>query len=667
MPNTPVEAKDYFNPETGQRYSFTPSKTPPEGWKPLKPAPDRDAWLPKGSTVTYIPGQEPQLYADPDTGESKWIDCDENAPHGWIRLVAGPEPPMTGNADDFFDPNTGHWFRFGPGLTAPPGWKSLGPIPAVNPGAPACARVKFGPGQEPRLFVDPEKGTTQWVYLDQAPPAGWKQILLRMNVPALTVDDRTYVDSKSGELKILKPGAKPPESWVKLKPVPPQVAPLLPPGTMIEWLPGMEPKLFVNPKTGESQWIFPLDKLPEGLIPLGPAWPEFDIEDDVADESDEDDEEDFDDREWLRQNRILHLITLARERGVDYIPEGDVADDDTYEREMARLGYTRDPDPNSPSGWIDTPPPPSDWDWLKDMGPIDRLYWVIDQLIRSGKLGQDFIDNLPNPWLLILGLLALFVLQFIPGVDILLDLYLIYQIGSQFFDLLDAVNAIVTAENEEQLRRAMDEFGKVLAGIGLDVLLALATAGVGKLKKILSAGRKALPRLPKKIEGLLELLEHETIKLNGGHGGKGRGFVPYEEYYPESPRGPRGREPVEKLPHDLELGERTPGRERARSRPHSLRPHGHHQLPQYLGGPYEQVLRRMRPYTHEQYHRELDQIVPRKWGSDYFDAIRRYDPELFREYMRKVLEHARKWDRRYPKHGLERAIREALRDMGWIF
>ncbi len=104
-----------------------------------------------------------------------------------------------------------------------------------------------------------------------------------------------------------------------------------------------------------------------------------------------------------------------------------------------------DPDETSLSGWVDTPPDQPDWDWLGEMDPIDRLYLAIDQLIASGELGEDFWDALPDPHAFVLGLLAIVILQFVPGIDLILDAYLAYMLGSGFIDLLDALSAISTA------------------------------------------------------------------------------------------------------------------------------------------------------------------------------------------------------------------------------
>ncbi len=260
---------------------------------------------------------------------------------------------------------------------------------------------------------------------------------------------------------------------------------------------------------------------------------------------------DFDPLDWQRERRLIHLHALARERGEPYEPQGDLADDDTYAREMARLGYAPDPDETSLSGWVDTPPDQPDWDWLGEMDPIDRLYLAIDQLIASGELGEDFWDALPDPHAFVLGLLAIVILQFVPGIDLILDAYLAYMLGSGFIDLLDALSAISTARTPRDFERAKAAFGRALASISIDAILAVAMWG---LKKWGSApkGPRSKPRLPKGLKGLQELTPEQARRINGGSGGRNLG--------PGGYNGPRRLKPFEapKAPGPGYYGEPAP-------------------------------------------------------------------------------------------------------------
>ncbi|WP_315838487.1 hypothetical protein [Bradyrhizobium prioriisuperbiae] len=273
---------------------------------------------------------------------------------------------------------------------------------------------------------------------------------------------------------------------------------------------------------------------------------------------------DFDPRDGLREKRLMHLHMLARERGLSYTPHGDVADNDVYVEEMARLGYSPDDDENSLSGWIDTPEQ-SDWDaldtMLDEMGPIDRIYLAFDQLISSGELGQDFWDALPDPHAFVLGLFAIVVLQFVPGIDILLDAYLLYTLGKQFFELLDALSALNTAGNAREFARAREAFGRAVASISIDGIIAAATWGLKKLGSV-PKGRgprvqprprprpqprvqriqprpQLKPRLPK---GLEEIPPDRAIQINGGAGGRSfgpGGYSPPRRWKPfEAPKPP---------------------------------------------------------------------------------------------------------------------------------
>ena len=649
----------FFNPQTGESYIFGPKQTPPVGWKPLTPIPPAIPGIPPGSTVTFIPGQEPKLFVDPNTGNLQWVYFGQQPPSGWKPLIErATTPPLTTDGGEFFNPATGEWYRFGPALTPPEGWKPMQPLPPVNSGFPPGTTVTYIPGREPRLFVDPATGNLQWVYFGEEPPAGGLLVLPRYTPPAMATDTRTYFDPATGAFRVLGAGATPPAGWIKLKPIP-AANPCLPPGATVTWIPGMQPRLYVNPQTGDVQWVAYNQQPPQGWLLLGVD--SVPVPRQATGESE--------DAEWLRSRRLIHLITLAREQGVFYTPQGDLAHDKVYEAEMARLGYERDS--GSLSGWIDIPPSsptlpqPGSAKWLAGMGPLDRLYWALEELIRSGKLGKDFYDALPDPHAFVLGLLALVVLQFIPGIDLVLDAFLVWQFGSQIFDLADALSAMVTADSEEDFRAAVDDFGKALSGIALDTIVTIASWGLSKWRSTAKPPGRG-PQLPKGIQGLDDLTEAEQMRINGGARGGRSGHVHYTDYYPEPPRGPRGRQPPEQLPYDMEPTERSPASERGRSREYSLDPHDHHTFPKYLGGEYEQAYARLRPDFHELYHRELDLIAPRRGpyggGSADYEWLKENDPEEFLRIMRRVVEHTRDFDQRWGTNllrGLLRGLRNA--------
>lgn len=273
---------------------------------------------------------------------------------------------------------------------------------------------------------------------------------------------------------------------------------------------------------------------------------------------------DFDPHDGLREKRLMHLRLLARERGVSYTPHGDVADNDVYMDEMARLGYSPDDDETSLSGWIDTPER-SDWDaldsMLDEMGPLDRIYLAFDQLISSGELGQDFWDALPDPHAFVLGLFAIVVLQFVPGIDILLDAYLLYTLGTQFFELLDALSALNTARTAREFARAREAFGRSVASLSIDGIISAATWGLKKLGSIPKPrGPRVQPRprprpQPRLPKGLEEIPPDRAIQINGGAGGRSfgpGGYSPPRRWKPfEAPKPPGPGyygEPLERFP-----------------------------------------------------------------------------------------------------------------------
>ena len=88
---------------------------------------------------------------------------------------------------------------------------------------------------------------------------------------------------------------------------------------------------------------------------------------------------------------------------------------------------------------------------------------------------------------------------------------------------------------------------------------------------------------------------------------------------------------------------------------------GHHGFPQYLGGRYQQELLNLSEDLHYLYHQELDLIVkiPRKLGGEYYRRLGR--PEM-QEILKKVVEHAETFDKRYGtkiKEALIRGIDES--------
>jgi hypothetical protein len=260
----------FFDPQTGEYFEFGPDQQPPPDWKPLGDIPEIP-FGPPGATVSWIHGMEPRLWVDPATGRCAWKPGNFTCDPGWKPLVPRwVPPPGTAYEREFFDPQTGDSYNFGPGEQPPPGWKKLRPVPPLSLGLPQGSTVSWIPGMEPRLYVDPATGESRWIHFGTEPPQGWKRLLPRMFSPPGTDHPNEYFDPHSGHSYNFGPGQRPPAGWKKLKPVPPLRPPSLPEGSTVSWIPGHEPRLFVDPETGASKWGYGPFGGPKGWLPLSP-------------------------------------------------------------------------------------------------------------------------------------------------------------------------------------------------------------------------------------------------------------------------------------------------------------------------------------------------------------------------------------------------------------
>lgn len=270
-PGDTINERDYFDPVTGQSYTFPKGQNPPAGWKKILPFPP----YPGGDFALYEPGKEPRLYVDPVTGKTVWIQWPYIAvPEGWKRIIPlFTAPPETDIRGHYFNPLTGESYNFKPGETPPPGWKKLKPIaphPDINIiGHGGC--VLYEPGKEPKLFVDPATGETRWVkwpYI--AVPEGWQPLSFLQSKPAMTETAGEFFDPATGQSYEFKQGQTPPPGWKKLQPLPPHPdIDIIGHGGCVLYQPGREPKLFVDPETGKAQWV----KWP--YIAIGTGWVEL--------------------------------------------------------------------------------------------------------------------------------------------------------------------------------------------------------------------------------------------------------------------------------------------------------------------------------------------------------------------------------------------------------
>ncbi|HVN54237.1 MAG TPA: hypothetical protein VMT46_07895, partial [Anaerolineaceae bacterium] len=91
---------------------------------------------------------------------------------------------------------------------------------------------------------------------------------------------------------------------------------------------------------------------------------------------------------------------------------------------------------------------------------------------------------------------------------------------------------------------------------------------------------------------------------------------------------------------------------------------GHHSLPKYLLGPENQKLYGLNEDLHRLYHDQLDEILPRRFGKDYYEEMLN-SPEK----QAKVYEFLREFNKYFDKtngtHTYE-ALEDVLREEGWL-
>ena len=169
-------------------------------------------------------------------------------------------------AGEYFDPQTGNSYNFGPGQEPPDEWMKLKPISDSLPVLPGST-VAWLPGREPRLFVDPATGENCWIHGSGEEPSGWLPLRPLMVPPSLTNLEQSWYDPLTGESYVFGRDRSPPDGWKKLKPIP-SCVPFLPPGSTAAWFRGLESRPYVNPDSGDVQWADPIKGAPAGWIAL---------------------------------------------------------------------------------------------------------------------------------------------------------------------------------------------------------------------------------------------------------------------------------------------------------------------------------------------------------------------------------------------------------------
>lgn len=194
----------------------------------------------------------------------------------------------------------------------------------------------------------------------------------------------------------------------------------------------------------------------------------------------------------LHDKRRLILEAWARELGLPFglLPGVDLSDDDVYDeiqtdfysfakhlealKERQRQAGGR----------------------LAGMGSAERVMEAFRRAIDSGRLDDAVLEQLKSllspealKWLpLMIGLGAGLGLLG-GGWAILGGLILAY--GPSVYDLASAIYHIVYAETEEEFAAAVEELEAFLGGVGADILISLASFGLGKGFRYLRKGKAA--------------------------------------------------------------------------------------------------------------------------------------------------------------------------------
>lgn len=166
---------------------------------------------------------------------------------------------------------------------------------------------------------------------------------------------------------------------------------------------------------------------------------------------------------------------------------------------------------------------------------LKALEWAWDNDYFSGAaLAQvrTLIDNGPT---ILLEIALIIVLQAIPGLDILVDVYLAIQVGKDVLGLIDdlgsALYATMNAVSVPELQRASARLAEVLTNGGIQLLMVLVTEGIGKAASRVRKGaaelraadktlteaaaeKKALEGLNKADRGPLDEAAQKTEKFD---------------------------------------------------------------------------------------------------------------------------------------------------------
>jgi hypothetical protein len=239
------------------------------------------------------------------------------------------------------------------------------------------------------------------------------------------------------------------------------------------------------------------------------------------------------DRERLREKRRRALEKTAEGDGKIYVPQGDLSDDEVFEREQNRMGYQRSPDDDL-SGWTPIPPPPPPPpSKVAGMGLSDKIAAAARHAHDKGYFLDAAIEEIepltdPANLALMAAIMAFLMALGPPG-----WLVILITFGPDFFAFCDVLSDLNVAETDEQLDAASRKLADLVVRLGIAGVMIAVSAGVGKLGKMFGGPppQPPRPRLPgpRPVEQPIG-----GVKVDGKPARAWR-------FYPEGEPGPRPR------------------------------------------------------------------------------------------------------------------------------
>ncbi len=190
-----------------------------------------------------------------------------------------------------------------------------------------------------------------------------------------------------------------------------------------------------------------------------------------------------------RTERRLALERLHRERGLVFTPpEGDLADNDVFDREMEKVGWVR----TSDGDWVEVPPPPPP-PAPKDWGAVDtptKLIEAVEAVVTGGKLDDRVAEHLaalidPENVKSFLKMIAFFALLQAFGLPTWAVAavgfgVLVVMFGADFIELGAALIDVSNARTQAEFDAAVERLTDAVAKLGVDFFVTLVTLGFSR-------------------------------------------------------------------------------------------------------------------------------------------------------------------------------------------